>query len=424
MMKETITLYRAAGVYDAAGVWATPGVIAVQSGRVIAAGQASDVRAKVADSSVDAVVDLSDRILLPAMVNAHAHLDLSLVGSLPYGGDFIGWIEQVMRHRATQTHSVTDAVRHGLRLSREGGVGWIGDIAGTAEAIKARANADGQVALMGVSWIECIGRGERAKKSFDSAMETTGFSNTSHVEPLRIGLEAHAPYSTGESLYKLAGSWGTAATHLAETLDEERFVRHADGAFAEFLRKIDRWDESIKPTEKSPVRWFTEVIAPTHAKVIIARWVAAHCNYVSNDDITALVHSRVSVAYCPIASEYFHHPVAGREPHRYREMIDAGINVCLGTDSIICQPPSETQPMSIFAAARRLYARDGYDPKILLEMSTTNGLRAMGLDSKLATFTPVIPAKIIAVRIDPTDPRDPLQQALLNRYPVEPIVIA
>ncbi len=91
----------------------------------------------------------------------------------------------------------------------------------------------------------------------------------------------------------------------------------------------------------------------------------------------------MSIAYCPIASEYF-----GHRGHRYRELLARGVNVCLGTDSMLCQPPDEPQPHGILAQMRRLLERDDVAPGLLLAMATVNGAKALGLPAGTATLRP------------------------------------
>ena len=83
-----------------------------------------------------------------------------------------------------------------------------------------------------------------------------------------------------------------------------------------------------------------------------------------------------SLAYCPRSSDYFAAPeVFG--PHRYREMLTRGVNVCLGTDSIInLRTPDRLSPLD---DARLLYERDGTEARTLLAMVTVNGATALGL---------------------------------------------
>jgi len=109
-----------------------------------------------------------------------------------------------------------------------------------------------------------------------------------------------------------------------------------------------------------------------------------------------------SVAYCPRASDYF-----GHHGHRYRAMIEAGVNVCLGTDSIICHGT-----LSILDEMRHLHHRDHTDPATLLAMATTRGMRGLGLEPRDATLAPGASPGLIAIRYDGGPGRDALASVL------------
>jgi imidazolonepropionase-like amidohydrolase len=85
--------------------------------------------------------------------------------------------------------------------------------------------------------------------------------------------------------------------------------------------------------------------------------------------------------YCPRASEFFRHPVPGHPPHRYREMLTAGLPVALGTDSALVIGDSPT--ISVLDEMRFLWRRDGTDPMHLVAMATVHGARALGIDPAL-----------------------------------------
>ena len=189
-------------------------------------------------------------------------------------------------------------------------------------------------------------------------------------------------------------------------------MRDASGPLAELLRRLGKWDDSMRPAGMHPV----DLLAPA---LRLGSWLLAHCNYVGPAEIQTLASLGASVAYCPKSSAYFGHPRAGVHP--YREMIDAGVNVCLGTDSILCQDPDEPQPLGIWPQMRYLHRRDGTDPYLLLRMATIHGLRALELDEKLATLRVGVPARLTAARVDPRDPSDLLAQALGASALIEPL---
>ncbi|MEX2215747.1 MAG: amidohydrolase family protein [Phycisphaeraceae bacterium] len=411
-------LIRAGAVRDARGLNARPGAIALREGKVIAGGEPSQVRREAGEP--DRVIDLPDSLVMPAMVNAHAHLDLTGIGPQPYAGDFIQWIERVMRERPTDDAAITKAVQRGLRQSREAGVGVVGDIAGSIAAIRARF-AMGYQMPRGISYLECFGLGRNEPVAADQArrrrMQLIDELDSTFPDdwPFLIGLEAHAPYSAGLALYDEACEQGCghASTHLAETLAELEFVRDGTGPFAELLRRLGKWDDSIRGTGLSPVQH----LAPILEK---GDWVIAHCNYVTDDDIAtlaAMATVAVTVAYCPVASDYF-----GHRNHRYRQMIEAGINVCLGTDSILCQPADEKQPLGILPQMRHVYRRDRTDPDLLLAMATVRGRLPFNYWPE-GSFERGMRGQFLHVRFDAQDDTDALVQVLLNDEPALPVAL-
>ena len=177
--------------------------------------------------------------------------------------------------------------------------------------------------------------------------------------------------------------------------------------FRALLQSLGKWSPEFAAhygRGLSPVQWMEPYLRR-------APWLLAHCNYVSDDDITLLAETGASVAYCPIASEYF-----GHDNHRYRDMLDAGVNVCQGTDSIVCQPANKPQPLGILPQMRRLYQRDQTDPALLLRMATAHGQRALARQGGTDV--------LMAVPFDAAEPTDPLTQTLQRRDAVETISVS
>lgn len=417
MKQEPVTIYRAAAIRDAQGTNFRPGAIAVKHGRVVASGHPDALPKRLLKHAN--YIDRPDELILPTLVNAHTHLDLTALGPMPYGGSFTGWVHDVIKHRPAEPKQIIDSVRQGLLLSRQAGVGHLGDIAGSTAAVMGRRQATSDLVIPGVSYLECFGLGARQIASItqvERALADLPFESRipNHDRGAVLGLSPHAPYSTGMDVYKAANRLSHAriyrlATHLAETLEELQFVKDAEGPFAELLKELGKWDDAIQPTGQHPVQWLEPVLKH-------ARWVLAHCNYVEDEHIDILQKTGTSVVYCPVASEYF-----GHKDHRYRDMLEAGVNVCLGTDSIICQHPDEPQPMGILPQMRHLFKRDQTDPNLLLKMATTHGMLALEFSENDASLQKRAPAQFAAIRIDPDDPLDPLVQVLSNDHLVTPI---
>ncbi len=411
-----ITLYTAAatrgiaGEPDAPGEAAgyRPGAVAVQGGRVIATGEADAMRQRYGNDAAT-LVDRPGDLLLPGLVNAHAHLDLTALGPRPYGGDFIEWVTTLRGHLPDagartppgDAWSAASAAR-GAAMSLEADVQAIGDIARSEVSAAARRDTG----LAGTTYREHFGLGPPWDADALDAIASSPIPDPRSLIPPQ-GLQPHAPYSAGPALYHAAARSGRpVSTHLAETPEELRFVRDGDGPFRNLLQRLGKWDPTFARHYghgQTPVQWMAPYLRETP-------WLLAHCNYLTDDDIALLAATDATVAYCPVASDYFGHGSASGG-HRYRELIDAGVNVALGTDSILCQPPDKEQPLGIVPQMRHLFRRDRTDPQLLLNMATAHGRRALHLDDDVTL--------LVALPFDPADPADPLEQVLLRNEPAK-----
>lgn len=410
MSDQTATVLLAGAVRDAAEVDSRPGVVLVECGKVVAAGPPESMPAERVAKARQ--IDLSDRLLLPAMVNAHAHLELTSIGPQPYdaAAGFVGWVQMLRSHWPDDPGPggmpdpawFSAGAAQGVEAALAAGVQAVGDISRFQEVADARRACG----LGGVTYIERFGLGP----PFDAA---------GHMEVCdgAEGLQPHAPYSAGPALYTAAAQSGRpVSTHLAETLDEYAFVAEACGPKMEFIRSLGLWDDGFAKhygQGLSPVQWMRPHL---EAAADDGGWLVAHCNYVSDEDIDILAKTNTSVAYCPIASEYF-----GHTGHRYRDMLAAGVNVCLGTDSIVCAKGNDPQPLGLLGAMRRLYRRDGADPATLLKMAMVNGSHALRSDLTAGTLRVGAPAILACVKFDTSKPNDALELVLKNNHPIEPL---
>jgi cytosine/adenosine deaminase-related metal-dependent hydrolase len=402
----SITTYIGGAVVDAAGTAAAPGMVAVRHREaddpsdaamntvILAAGEIDKVKAMLGQPSAELrIVERPHALLLPGLVNAHSHLDLTDVGPQPFGGNFLQWIGKIRALRRDADYNVAHAVTLGAAASRAAGVLTVGDIAGwAAPGLVRRALAASP--LRGVSFVELLGFAGEPRAEAERQLlrlDTAADEQLDGRGGLRVGLQPHAPYSTAFEVYRQAVDLAVRrglplSTHLAETLDEQQFVSGATGPFRDFLEAIGQWSaglESAYGRGSRPVAWLEPLLTR-------GRWLIAHANYVGDAEIARLAEFGVSVAYCPRASEYF-----GHHDHPYRRMLEAGVNVCLGTDSIICHGS-----LSILAEMRRLRRRDGVDPRTLLAMGTTHGAQALGYDPREATLLPGAEGGVIAVDYD------------------------
>ncbi len=342
-------------------------------------------------------VDLGEVVLLPGTVNAHTHLELSgLAGKVRYRGNFVTWLGEVTARRPTDESAIAAAVREGADASLAAGVTCVGDICYGNRAWRTLRDHP----LRAVCFAECLGIG---RKRHD-ALTRLGrdMEGMAEDDGLRIGLSPHAPYSVAEQVYRgcldlARGNNWPLTTHLAETSDEGTFVRHGAGNLHRFLTMLGIIDDNVSATGLSPVAYAARVGLLAHPTLL------AHVNYLDDEDLAVLAASPASVAYCPQSHRYFQH----RE-HRFIEMLAAGVNVCVGTDSLASSPT-----LSVLDELRLLRRRYPELPgATLLAMGTINGARALGWDERIGSLSPGKWADAVAVPLDADSPDDPIENVL------------
>ena len=382
---------RAAWLADGRGACFAPGVLVLRGRAVVAAGSPESVG--VPGGAVT-WVDASDSAVMPALVNAHTHLDLTLVPRIPEPEHFFQWLGGVRSARLSMTaDDVRQSVLAGVQRLDAGGVAAVGDIAGT-HALLASLAACADMGLGGCVFEEVFGMGPRVPACL-AAIEAVTPAPAGPARGIRRGVQPHAPYSSDRRVFEAALRSGVpVSTHLAESVDERRFLADGSGPFRDLLESFGLWDRTFSAGARHPIDWMAERLQAASAGPSgrQSRVLCAHLNDSDDQALALLATLPIDVAYCPRASEFFGH--AG---HRYRAMRAAGVNVCLGTDSALNLDTPDR--ISTLDDLRLLMRRDQLPLSDALEMATVAGARALGLDSARWDFSLGPVAGVIAVQL-------------------------
>jgi cytosine/adenosine deaminase-related metal-dependent hydrolase len=207
-----------------------------------------------------------------------------------------------------------------------------------------------------------------------------------------IGLSPHAPYSTLPELLRLTGEtarrkrWRL-CVHVAESAPEFEMFVHARGHMFDWLKRSTR--------DMSDCGAGTPVEHLKACGVLNQNLLAIHANYLRKTDIELLASRKVNVVHCPRSHSYF-----GHEPFQANKLLRAGVNICLGTDSLasVFARRRESPRLDMFAEMRT-FARNhkSISPRRILEMATINGARALGLGRRIGELKPSAHADLIAI---------------------------
>jgi len=366
------------------------GVVTVAGGRIV------DVRKTREDAPVH---DLGDVALLPGLINAHTHLEFSLLEQ-PLGRpgmSFPDWIAEVVRWRRAGTaecHENADllaqrrlqAIARGLAESSAAGCAAIGEIAAPAwpaQVCTAAANLHATVflELLGLD-PNRLGASTSAAREYGSASTRAGGS-----VPFRRGLSPHAPYTVHPLLLFTACALSRdhglpLAMHVAESREELQLLQSHAGPLVELLKSLEAWHPRVLAKDSKALD-ILQLLAIAHRSLVI------HGNYLAPHEIEFLAahRERMSVVYCPRTHAYF-----GHDPYPLVEMLKTGVRVAVGTDSRASSPD-----LRLFEELRQIARQHPtIAPEAILRMGTLAGAEALGL-AELGSIAPGKCASLLMV---------------------------
>jgi aminodeoxyfutalosine deaminase len=316
------------------------------------------------------VIDWGSAIIMPGLINAHAHLELtSLHNQLDKFSSFTDWLSQLINRRRTwTTEDYLASASEGAKLSLASGTTLVGDITSSGVGWKATEGEN----LRRVVFEEVLALSpNQADQAINRLIPL--FKQTDANSLLVHGISPHAPYSVSAQLYmqaaKLSQRQGIIlATHLAETLAEIKLLQDGTGEFRDFLSSMGVFPPEWEPPRLSPVSYLNNL------GVLGPFCLLIHCNYLDDASIDAIGKARSSVVYCPRSHDYF-----GHEKHPIRDLLDHDINVALGTDSL-----ASNSSLSMIDEMRFLYQkRKDLKSEEIFRAATASGAAALNFGGAL-----------------------------------------
>ncbi len=344
----------------------------VSGKRIIAVGRWRDLSAH----SRARTLDLGEALLMPGLVNAHCHLDYTdMAGQFPPPKVFSDWLRLITETKAGWSYSeYAQSWLNGARMLVRTGTTSVADIEAVPGLLP---EVWGGTPLRVFSFLEMIGiKGHRQPQAIiQEAVERIkalkGFRG-------RPGLSPHAPYSTVPEILRLSAQTARRrhlrlTTHVAESAMESEMFAHGRGEMFNWLQRSGR--DMTDCGRGSPVQHLERCGA------LSERLLATHANYLANQDAALLARRKVHVVHCPRCHSYFNH-----DPFPLRRLVRAGVNVCLGTDSLasIYKPRRQGVELSLFEEMRALCRNEpSLSARKIVGMATLSGARALGMGGQI-----------------------------------------
>ena len=378
--------YHASWVLPIAAPPIRDGWVTVDRGRIVAVGH----RAPAPGGDGVRDVRLGDVAVMPGVVNAHTHLELSyLRDEVPPAPSFVTWVRGVMgarrRHIDPRAPEIVRAVDEAIAECHAAGTAIVGDIGNTLVTFEPLARS----ALAAVVFYELIRFNAPDPKAFVEAA-AAAVDGLTPTDTVRASLAAHAPYSVAPLVFRAIrevadrDAFTPCSVHLSESVEEVDFIRAGTGPWRALLEDVGAWDPKWVPPGVSPVQFLDQ------AGFLGANVLAVHGVQMTLDDLGRLRARGTTLVTCPRSNG---HTGAGAPP--IQDFYDAGVRVAVGTDSLASAPD-----LNVFAELATMRAlAPGVPANALLHSATLEGARALGFDADYGSIEPSKRARLIAVSL-------------------------
>jgi cytosine/adenosine deaminase-related metal-dependent hydrolase len=352
------------------------GAVAVEGDMITAVGTADEVTG-------GEVRDLGEVVLAPGLINTHCHLDYTgMINQVEWRGSFIEWILLLVALK--QLYAEKDyltGIAAGLDQLAKSGTTSVVNIESFPTLIDQLPESP-----LRVAW--CL---ELMDFQKPDAAEQLVQAVVAWVDahPTRLGgISPHAPFTASAELYRLAARYArgrqlTFTTHLAESEEEDDMFRRGIGPMYDYFRRAGRDMTDCKRV--GPVQLLHEM------EVLTPNCLLVHANSLTRADVQLLATTGAHVVHCPKAHRFFH-----RATPLLENLMHAGINVCLGTDSL-----ASNDTLNMFAEMQelaRVFPR--WSAEQILTLATANAAKALNQKDKLGMIAFGATADLIAVPLD------------------------
>ena len=323
--------------------------------------------------------ELGEAILLPGLVNAHTHLELTAMRGFLEDCRFTVWIDRLRqsRNEVMDQEALLDSARYGLVEGLEAGITTYADTCSSGVAMQAMREAG----VRGIMYQEVFGPDpSNAETSMGELKERVEALRSEQTDLVSLGVSPHAPYTVSDPLYDAAVQFANSrelplAMHIAESQAESDLVVRGAGGFAAGWK---RRGIGVTPRARSPIALLDDRGALDRAPLLI------HCVRVDEGDIKIMTRRNCAVAHCPASNAKFGHGIAPLLP-----FLAAGLRVGLGSDSVASNNRMDILDearLSVLIHRAATQRHDAFGAHEALQIATIGGARALGIDARVGSL--------------------------------------
>jgi 5-methylthioadenosine/S-adenosylhomocysteine deaminase len=324
------------------------------------------------------VVDLADHILMPGLVNAHGHAAMSLLRGYADDLPLQPWLEEhiwPVEARVLSAEFVADGTNLAMAEMIKTGTTCFADMYFFADTVAEQVQRSGMRSQIGFTVFDFPTAG--GKDPDDYIHKGLQLRDTYKGDGLiKIACAPHAPYTVGDETMRRIATYANELDMPVHIHCHETAQEVADSLKLYGCRPLQRLDD---------------------LGVLLPQTQLVHMTQIDDEDIRLIQDNNCHVVHCPesnlkLASGFC--PVG--------KLIDAGINVAIGTDGAASNNDLDLfGELKTAALLAKAVADDAsvLDAHAALRMATINGAKALGWDDQIGSLEAGKSADMIAVEI-------------------------
>ena len=347
--------------------------VAVDGGRIVAV---DDDAALLQAYQADVVHERPGHVLMPGLVNAHCHAGMSLMRGFADDMPLQTWLQEHIwpaESRWVTPEFVADGTRLGIAEMLLGGTTCFADMYYFPDVVAEVSAAAGMRCVVGMIALEApTAWAHDANEYIEKGLAV--HDATRSLARVTTAFAPHAPYSvadgTLERIRRLADELDVPIhVHVHETAEEVEQAQRDHGERP--LARLDRLG------------------------LLTPALMAVHCTQLDDAEIALLARERASVIHCPRSNLKL-----ASGGCRVADLMDAGVNVALGTDGAASNNRMDMFSEMQFAALLGKHVAgnaSAVTAEQALQAATINGALALGLDAEIGSIDPGKSADLITV---------------------------
>ncbi len=350
----------------------------------------------------DVLVKHLPGLLMPGMINAHCHLELSaFAGVIPQHTGLVNFLMQINSKRlGFAKEEILQAIANAEAQMISNGIIAVGDISNGLDSLAQKKQAN----LHYHTFVECVGLLDaNAEERFTSAVKIQ--KSFAEIHPSTVVL--HAPYSVSKTLRTLVNQYGAgkpSSIHNQECDAENEIFLSGTGDFLQLFMSVLQDTSFFIPTYKHSLPSYLSDLRDPDPLMLVHNTVSTAADI----EFAQANHKNVFWCLCPQANLY----IENRLPD-VQLLHDSGCKMVIGTDSL-----ASNTSLNLWNEIKTL---QHHFPSIrneeVLRWVTSNASQSLSMQHKLGSFeSGKIPGLLHIKNYQPQEgiPENPICEWLLK----------